>query len=69
VQFILGAHFYRAAWHAVKAGAGNMDLLVAVGTTAAWALSVWLWVSAPSGVMPHLYFEAGAVVVTLVMLG
>jgi Cu+-exporting ATPase len=69
VQFVLGAHFYRAAWHAVKAGAGNMDLLVAVGTTAAWALSLWLWASAPAGVVPHLYFEAGAVVVTLVMLG
>jgi Cu+-exporting ATPase len=69
VQFVLGAHFYRAAWHAVKVGAGNMDLLVAVGTTAAWALSLWLWASAPAGVMPHLYFEAGAVVVTLVMLG
>ena len=35
VQFILGAHFYRAAWHALRAGSGNMDLLVAVGTTAA----------------------------------
>jgi Cu+-exporting ATPase len=69
VQFVLGAHFYRAAWHAVKAGTGNMDLLVAVGTTAAWALSLWLWAMAPGGVMPHLYFEAGAVVVTLVMLG
>lgn len=69
VQFVLGAHFYRAAWHAVKAGTGNMDLLVAVGTTAAWALSLWLWAMAPAGVMPHLYFEAGAVVVTLVMLG
>ena len=69
VQFILGAHFYRAAWHALKAATGNMDLLVAVGTSAAWALSLWLWATAPAGVMPHLYFEAGAVVVTLVMLG
>jgi Cu+-exporting ATPase len=40
VQIILGARFYRAAWHAVRAGSGNMDLLVALGTTAGWALSV-----------------------------
>ena len=71
VQFILGAHFYRAAWHAVRAGTGNMDLLVAVGTSSAWGLSVWLWLGAPAhaGHMPALYFEASAVVITLVMLG
>ena len=71
VQFILGAHFYRAAWHAVRAGTGNMDLLVAVGTTSAWGLSMWLWLGAPahSGHRPALYFEASAVVITLVMLG
>jgi Cu+-exporting ATPase len=71
VQFILGAHFYRAAWHAVRAGTGNMDLLVAVGTSSAWGLSVWLWLAGPAhaGHMPALYFEASAVVITLVMLG
>ena len=69
VQFVLGAHFYKAGWHALKALTGNMDLLVAIGTTAGWALSVWLWWSAPEGSMPHLYFEGSAVVVTLVMLG
>ena len=69
VQFILGARFYRAGWHALKAGTGNMDLLVALGTTAAWALSMWLWLTAPEHSMPHLYFEASAVVVTLVLLG
>jgi Cu+-exporting ATPase len=36
VQFILGARFYVAAWKAVRAGAGNMDLLVALGTSAGW---------------------------------
>jgi Cu+-exporting ATPase len=46
-----------------------MDLLVAVGTSAGWGLSVWLWLSTPQGQMPHLYFEASAVVITLVMLG
>jgi P-type Cu+ transporter len=66
VQFILGARFYKAGWHALKALTGNMDLLVAIGTTAGWGLSTWLWLSA--GGM-HLYFEASAVVVTLVLLG
>jgi P-type Cu+ transporter len=66
VQFLLGARFYKAGWHALKAGTGNMDLLVAIGTSAGWGLSVWLWLSAGSG---HLYFEASAVVITLVLLG
>ena len=76
VQFILGARFYRGGWHALKARAGNMDLLVAIGTTAGWALSMWLWLSAELGTPPgamvpmvHLYFEGSAVVVTMVLLG
>ena len=69
VQFILGARFYRAGWHAVRALAGNMDLLVAIGTTAGWALSMWLWLTAAPGAVVHLYFEASAVVITLVLLG
>lgn len=69
VQFILGARFYKAGWHALKALSGNMDLLVAIGTSAGWGLSVWLWWTAHSGHTPHLYFEASAVVVTLVLLG
>ena len=69
VQFILGARFYKAGWHSLKALSGNMDLLVAMGTSAGWALSVWLWLSAAGGDMPHLYFEASAVVITLVLLG
>ncbi len=69
VQFVLGARFYKAGWHALLAGTGNMDLLVALGTTAGWALSVWLWWSAPVGAMVHLYFEGSAVVITLVLLG
>ena len=69
VQFVLGARFYRAGWHALRAGSGNMDLLVAIGTSAGWALSMWLWLTAPSGAMVHLYFESSAVVVTLVLLG
>lgn len=69
VQFILGAHFYKAGWHALKALTGNMDLLVSIGTTAGWALSTWLWLTAEPGAMVHLYFEGSAVVITLVMLG
>ena len=69
MQFILGARFYRAGWHAVRALAGNMDLLVAIGTTAGWALSMWLWLTAAPGAVVHLYFEASAVVITLVLLG
>jgi Cu+-exporting ATPase len=69
VQFILGARFYRAGWHALRAGTGNMDLLVAVGTSAAWGLSMWLWLGSGHGAHAHLYFEASAVVITLVQLG
>ncbi len=69
VQFVLGAHFYKAGWSALKAFTGNMDLLVAIGTTAGWALSMWLWLTAEPDTMVHLYFEGSAVVVTLVMLG
>jgi len=69
VQFWLGARFYKAGWHALKARTGNMDLLVAIGTSAGYGLSLWLWWSAPAGHAPHLYFEASAVVITLVLLG
>ena len=69
VQFILGARFYKAGWHALKALTGNMDLLVSLGTTAGWLLSVWLWLNAHEGHAPHLYFEGSAVVITLVLLG
>ncbi|MBX9818166.1 MAG: heavy metal translocating P-type ATPase [Burkholderiaceae bacterium] len=76
VQFILGARFYKAGWHALLARTGNMDLLVALGTSAGWALSMWLWLTAPDhsahgmpAMAPHLYFESSAVVVTLVLLG
>ncbi len=69
VQFWIGARFYRAAWNALRAGTGNMDLLVALGTTAAYGLSVYQWLFAPGHGAGHLYFEAAAVVITLVRLG
>jgi Cu+-exporting ATPase len=67
VQFFLGARFYRAGWNALRARAGNMDLLVALGTSAAYFLSVYIMLATQGAV--HLYFEASAVVVTLVLLG
>ncbi|MCH8178264.1 MAG: copper-translocating P-type ATPase [Proteobacteria bacterium] len=83
VQFGLGARFYRAGWAALRDRSGNMDQLVALGTSAAWGLSVWLWWQhAASGgagagsahahgatAAPALYFESSAVVITLVLLG
>ncbi|CAH2784951.1 MAG: Lead, cadmium, zinc and mercury transporting ATPase (EC (EC; Copper-translocating P-type ATPase (EC [uncultured Paraburkholderia sp.] len=68
VQFVFGARFYRAAYRAVRAGAGNMDLLVALGTSAAYGISVYQLASHPDDAM-HLYFEASAVVITLVRFG
>ena len=67
VQFWLGARFYRAGWKALVAGSGNMDLLVAVGTSAAYGLSLYLLLTQGGGA--HLYFEASAVVISLVLLG
>ncbi|MDN5596017.1 MAG: copper-translocating P-type ATPase, partial [Pseudomonas sp.] len=49
--------------------AGNMDLLVALGTSAGYGLSLYQWAQAPAGMAPHLYFEASAVVIALVLLG
>jgi len=69
VQFWLGARFYVAGWKALRAGAGNMDLLVALGTTAGFGLSLFELLRQGADGMPHLYFEASAVVITLVLLG
>ena len=69
VQVWLGARFYRAGWAAVRSGSGNMDLLVAIGTSAAYGLSLYLLATAHVGHAPHLYFEASSLVITLVLLG
>ena len=66
VQLGIGARFYVAGWKAVRVGTGNMDLLVALGTSAAFAYSVFL---VASGSHQPTYFEAAAVVITLVLLG
>src|ERR1700712_566444 len=68
VQFVLGARFYVGGFKAVRSGEGNMDLLVALGTSAAWGLSVYELFAHP-GESAHLYFEAAAVVITLVRFG
>ncbi len=68
VQFACGARFYGGAYRALRARTGNMDLLVALGTSAAYGLSVWQMLAHPGDAM-HLYFEASAVVIALVRLG
>ncbi len=65
VQLVFGARFYRGAWHALRGWTGNMDLLVALGTTAAFGLSLWELTERGG----HLYFEASAAVIALVRLG
>lgn len=65
VQFYLGAGFYLSAWKAIKNKTGNMDLLVAIGTSAAYLLSIYMMSQGHA----HLYFEASSVVITLVLLG
>jgi len=66
VQFWIGKRFYVGGWNALKSGGGNMDVLVALGTTMAYAYSV---VVTFFGLHQHVYFEASATVITLVLLG
>jgi Cu+-exporting ATPase len=72
VQFWSARRFYAAAARAVRARTGNMDLLVSLGTLAAYGLSLYLWLEGVRahglGHMQHLYFEAAAVVIALVLL-
>jgi Cu+-exporting ATPase len=68
VQFWIGGRFYVAGWKALRAGTGNMDLLVALGTSAAYGFSAIQVLLRPFGAAP-LYFEAAAVVIVLVVLG
>ena len=69
VQFILGSRFYVAGYKGLLSGSGNMDLLVAIGTSAAYGLSIYQWQQSGWGNPHELYFESAAVVITLVMLG
>ena len=78
VQFGLGLRFYKGAWKAVRGGAATMDVLVAVGTTAAYGLSFFNWQrgglahtphDASLMAMPALYFESSALVIGFVLFG
>jgi Cu+-exporting ATPase len=70
VQFVIGARFYRSAWQAIRARSGNMDVLVVLGTTAAYGYSLYLLATLGfSAAAGKLYFEASVVIITLVLLG
>src|SRR5699024_1663079 len=72
VQFIIGAQFYKGAYTSLKNKSANMDVLVALGTSAAYFYSLYLafeWMNAGSVGEPELYFEASAVIITLILLG
>lgn len=72
VQFIVGAQFYKGAYTSLKNKSANMDVLVALGTSAAYFYSLYLsfeWMNAGSVGEPELYFEASAVIITLIVLG
>jgi Cu+-exporting ATPase len=57
VQFILGARFYVAGYKSLRSGSGNMDLLVAIGTSAAYGLSIYEWYQSGWGEPHQIYFE------------
>jgi Cu+-exporting ATPase len=67
VMLVSGSRFYREAWQALRGGGANMAVLVSLGTSAAYFYSLWMVVAGNSH--GHLYFEAAAVVLTLIMLG
>ena len=66
VQFVAGARFYRGAWHSLRGGGANMDVLISLGTSVAWAFSAAVVLMNAD---QPLYFEASATVITLVCLG
>ncbi|MDQ6621215.1 MAG: heavy metal translocating P-type ATPase [Pseudomonadota bacterium] len=66
VQLYFGRRFYVGAWHALRGGGANMDVLIVLGTTSAWAFSAFVTLA---GLHQHLYFEASAAIITLVLLG
>ena len=68
VQFFLGWRFYKAGFKSLVSGVGNMDLLVALGTSAAYGLSVYQMIASPHA-SHELYFEGSAVIICMVLLG
>ncbi|WP_040225623.1 heavy metal translocating P-type ATPase [Bhargavaea cecembensis] len=70
VQFIIGRQFYVGAYKALRNGSANMDVLVVMGTSAAYFYSLYqAIVTAGTSHVPHLYFETSAVLITLILLG
>ena len=69
IQFVIGARFYRAAFNALRGGAANMDVLVVLGTSVAYAYSWYLLIVLGEAADGELYFETSAVILTLVLLG
>ena len=69
IQFIIGWRFYKNAFYALRAKSPNMDVLIAMGTTAAYFFSIYngFFVPAKPGVMKDLYFETSAVIITLIL--
>jgi len=66
VQFVIGRRFYAGAWHALRGGGANMDVLIVLGTSIAW---LWSATVTLLGLHAHVYFEASAAIITLVLLG
>ena len=69
VQFIIGARFYVAAYKALSNKSSNMDVLVVMGTSAAFGYSLYLLLTLGQAAQGQLYFEASAVIITLVLMG
>ncbi len=71
VQFVIGARFYKHAYYALRSGSPNMDVLIVMGTSAAYFFSLYniLYESVEPGMMKDLYFEAAAIIITLILLG
>ncbi|MFC4233981.1 heavy metal translocating P-type ATPase [Thalassospira xianhensis] len=69
VQFLIGWRFYRGAWMALRNASANMDVLVALGTSAAYLLSLYNMLVAGHDGQTHLYFEASAAIITLILAG
>jgi len=71
VQFVIGSRFYKHAFKSIRSGSPSMDVLVALGTGAAYLYSIYngFFRDLPAGQSPALYFEASAIIITLVLLG
>lgn len=71
IQFVIGARFYKQSYYALRSGSANMDVLIAMGTSAAYFFSLYnvFFEEAAPGMMKNLYFETSAIIITLILLG